>query len=321
MTRSVEVIRAGMLSTVQDAGRRRHRSDGVAACGALDSLGFAVANLLAGNERDAAAIEITMGNAAFCFSEVTRFALAGADANAALDGMPVAPWSCATADAGQTLELGAPLRGTRSILAIGGGIDVPLVLGSRSTDLQAGFGGLEGRALRRGDRLPLGNAAAGTGGMKLRVKPPQWEFGATEIGVLPGPEYWDFTTASQDAVWTTPWKVAPQSNRMGYRLEGFSLQRTAAESENMLSAAVFPGVIQVPPSGSPIVLLNDAQTTGGYPRIGVVRHADRWKLAGVAPDDRIRFVRSTLQEAEEAALALARYVGAVEAAIATRMNS
>ncbi len=319
MTRFLEVLRPGLLSSVQDVGRLNHRAEGIAACGALDPLALAAANVLAGNAREAAAIEITMGNAAFRFSTSLRFALSGAETNATLDGSPIPSWSCATATAGQTLELRAPVSGMRSILAVAGGVDVPQVLDSRSTDLQAAFGGFGGRALRCGDRLAIGLTQVEPPA-KFRIKPPHWQFDPHEVGVLPAPERAQFTIESQGAFFDTAWTVTPQSNRMGYRLAGAVL-RCRSDAGAMLSAAVFPGVIQVPPSGSPIVLLNDAQTTGGYPRIGVVRESDRWKLAGIVLGAQIRFVPSTLEAAEEAKRHVDRYLDEVEAAVTSRMNS
>jgi len=168
-------------------------------------------------------------------------------------------------------------------LAAAGGIDVPPMLGSRSTDLKAGFGGVDGRALRKGDRLPLGpmplNAVQlGRRAFGLREPPTQDAPAApTLLRVLQGPEHEQFTAAARALLASENWRITPQSNRMGSRLAGGELARRRAG--DMLSAGVIPGTIQVPPSGQPIILMGDAQTTGGYPRIGVVIRADLWKLA------------------------------------------
>ncbi|MDP9024652.1 MAG: hypothetical protein M3N13_04650, partial [Candidatus Eremiobacteraeota bacterium] len=154
--RGLVVESAGMLSTVQDLGRFGHRAEGVAQCGAMDELALRVANLLAGNDDRAAAIEITFGGAAFRFESDCWIALCGADCNADLDGARVPPWSGCFAPAESTLTLRRPRADVRTILAIDGGIDVVPVLGSRSTDIAAGFGGFDGRALVHGDRIPVG---------------------------------------------------------------------------------------------------------------------------------------------------------------------
>jgi biotin-dependent carboxylase-like uncharacterized protein len=163
------------------------------------------------------------------------------------------------------------------------------MLGSRSTDLKAGFGGFEGRALRKGDRLPVGpadSARTPIDGPAFGVRSPQWSGVGRQahdsgkvvtLRVLPGPEFEQFTIASQQRLWEEQWRITPNSNRMGYRIEGAALKRK--QGRDLLSHGVVPGVIQVPPAGQPIILMGDAQTTGGYPKIGVVIQADLWKLA------------------------------------------
>lgn len=316
--RELTVVRAGLLTTVQDRGRFLHRGEGVAVGGALDPVALHAANTMAGNDAGAAALEITLGDAAFCFSGDARFALAGADCCATLDGVPVAPWSSACARAGQTLQLHAAQHGMRSILAVDGGIGVPLVLGSRSTDLAGGFGGHHGRALRNGDRLQLGEPAQRFEENAFRVKPPQWEFDRRIVRVLCGPEFGDFAPSAQAAFWESEWAVTVQSNRMGYRLRGPELEYANTANGMLLSHAVFPGVIQVPPSGQPIVLMNDAQTTGGYPKIGVVCSADLWKLADTRIGGTLRFQPCDAAEAQEARRTLDRYLSDVDAAVTTQ---
>lgn len=161
--------------------------------------------------------------------------------------------------AGQRLTLKRPQHGMRSYLAVAGGIDVPPVMGSCSTDLKVGIGGLEGRLLRDGDRLPIGKAKRDF--MEAQgVKQLLW---GNRIRALPGPEYHEFDRASQDAFWRSPWQLSPQSNRMGYRLQGQILKRTT--DRELLSHGLLPGVVQVPHNGQPIVLMNDAQTTRWLP--------------------------------------------------------
>ena len=323
----IEVLRAGILTSVQDLGRRGYRHLGVATAGALDTLALEVGNRLVGNVPQAAAIEVTTGPTALRFTQTARVAITGAQFDASLDGEPAYSWWSLPVRAGQQLVLQGAVRGMRCYVCVRGGIDVVPMLASRSTDLSAGFGGLGGRALREGDRLAVGMTSGYPGaGIPVQAPPfgvtaPQWCRFATNtnapetarhgkhpagaepaalIRVLRGPEYETFTADAHEALWSDEWRVTPHSNRMGYRLAGTALTRDA--QDELLSHAVLPGTIQVPPNGQPIVLLADAQTTGGYPRIGAVIQADLWKLAQLRLNGSVHFVPTTR---EEAVLALA----------------
>ncbi|OUM01815.1 biotin-dependent carboxyltransferase family protein [Variovorax sp. JS1663] len=317
---ALTVLRPGPLASVQDLGRHGHRQQGICPGGALDALGLVLANRLVGNADGAAGLELTLGGCEIRFETSTRIALVGDDFGARLDGAPLWPgWSMPVA-AGQVLRLGAANEwigktGLRSWLAVAGGIDVPPVIGSRSTDLKAGFGGHEGRALKKGDRLPLGLPGLDAARMARRafgVRAPDWdqhEDGTVVLRVMPGPEFDQFTVASRELLWREAWRITPQSNRMGNRLEGPELKRK--RSTDMLSSAVIPGTIQVPPSGQPIILMGDAQTTGGYPRIGVVIRADLWKLARAPLNGRLRLVEVDAAAALEAWGAQQQYLAHV----------
>ena len=290
----LKVIRAGLYTSVQDGGRIGLRQSGISYCGALDKPALQIANLLVGNDADAAALEITLGQCSFEFERDGWFALTGAGCDATLDGAAVWTGWRLQVKAGQRLTLNRPTRGMRSYLAVSGGIDVPQVMNSYSTDLKTGIGGFEGRLLKDGDVLPLGKPqrdfAEGQG-----VKQLLW---SNRIRALPGPEYHEFEKASQDAFWRLPWQLSPQSNRMGYRLQGQQLARTT--DRELVSHGLLPGVIQVPGNGQPIVLMNDAQTTGGYPRIACIIEADMYHLAQIPLGQPIHFVPCTLEEALEA---------------------
>lgn len=307
MAVGVTVLRPGMMASVQDLGRHGHRQLGICPGGALDPLALVLANRLAGNPDGAAGLELTMGGCELRFDAATRIAITGDDFDARLDGAPIWPgWSVPVRD-GQTLKLGRANRssrkkGLRTWLAVAGGIDVPVILGSRSTDLKAGFGGHEGRLLKAGDSLMSGASALSVGQLSRRpfgVRMPQWHVnaddGAIVLRAMPGPEYEQFTVASRELLWREPWRITPRSNRMGNRLEGSELKRK--RGIDILSSGVIPGTIQVPPSGQPIVLMGDAQTTGGYPRIGVIIRADLWKLAQAPLDGRLRFRQVDAAEA------------------------
>jgi biotin-dependent carboxylase-like uncharacterized protein len=287
----IELLRARPLTTVQDLGRTAWRDRGISRCGALDDLALVQANLLVGNEAGAAGLEFTLGPARLRFHADGCFAVTGTDADAMLDGRLVRPGWRQAVRAGQTLQLAAPREQMRTVLAVTGGIDVPLALGSRSTDLKAGFGGLDGRALRDGDTLPWHPPAAPPT-RRVGLRPPPWD---ATVRVLPGPEHGEFSAAARAAFWSTDWTLTPQSNRMGFRFAGPVLERVA--TGDLPSHGVLPGVIQVPPAGQPIVLMADAQTTGGYPKIGVVIAADLWKLAQLRLGAALRFVPCTRDEA------------------------
>ena len=296
------VMRAGMYTTVQDCGRDGLRQSGVSRCGAMDKPALMTANLLVGNEANAAALEITLGMAAFRFARDGWFALTGAGCEATLDGEAVWSGWRHWAKAGQTLTLKRPQHGIRSYLALAGGIDVPAVMGSRSTDLNVGIGGLEGRRLQDGDVLPLARPQR-TFKAPRGVKPLM---PSNHIRALPGPEYHEFDETSQESFWRSPWHLSPQSNRMGYRLSGQPLKRNAGRE--LLSHGLVPGVVQVPHNGQPIVLMNDAQTTGGYPRIACIIEADMFQLAQIPLGQPIHFMRCSLEEALKARHDQQRYL-------------
>ncbi|ADU39179.1 biotin-dependent carboxyltransferase family protein [Variovorax paradoxus] len=323
----IVVQKPGLLASVQDLGRHGHRQLGICPGGALDVLALTLANRLVGNVDGAAGLELTMGGCEVRFETDTRIALAGDDFGAQLDGVPLWPcWSVPVA-AGQVLKLsganaaGAKKAGLRSWLAVAGGIDVAPVLGSRSTDLKAGFGGHEGRALRKGDKLPLGPSrlnAAQRARKLFGLRGPDWgpeeADGAIALRVLPGPEFELFTLAARDVLWGERWRITSQSNRMGSRLAGTELKRKRAG--DMLSSGVIPGTIQVPPSGQPIILMGDAQTTGGYPRIGVVIRADLWKLAQAPLNGKLRLVQVDMAQSLAAWAGQQRYLAQVAQGLA-----
>lgn len=291
----IDIIRAGRLNSVQDLGRSGFRHLGVCQSGALDRTALRIANLLAGNAHDAAGIEFTLGPCELRPTADCRIALGGADFGATLDGRPLPPWWSVRARAGQVLKLQAPRHGMRTYLAISGGIACPSRLASHATDLQSGFGGHMGRALIDGDVLHAGQpdhpAAALHTAAPFGVRPPPWYHmegtDAVTIRAIPGPEYALFTKAAQHTFWNSDWTLTPQSDRMGFRLDGPEMKR--AKSGDLLSHGVLPGVIQVPPAGRPIVLMADAQTTGGYPKIAVVIDADLARLAQLRFNRALRF--------------------------------
>ncbi|WP_413727049.1 5-oxoprolinase subunit PxpC [Sodalis sp. RH19] len=298
----LKVIHAGMMTAVQDGGRTGYRNLGISQGGVLDLPAMQMANLLVGNDAQAAVLEITLGQFSADITASGWVALTGADCHAQLDGQPVWTGWRFKVQPGQTLKLGTPKHGMRSYLAVSGGFDVPVVLNSRSTDLKAGFGGHQGRMIGDGDVLRAGQPRyQPTRQMGIR----QLLFG-NRVRALPGPEYREFSADSQDAFWRSSWQLSPQSNRMGYRLQGPTLIRNT--DRELFSHGLLPGVVQVPHGGQPIVLMADAQTTGGYPRIACVIAADLFHLAQIRLGEPIHFIQCTLEEAQGAWLDQQRYL-------------
>lgn len=298
---ALKILRAGPLTTVQDLGRSGHLHEGISVGGALDAFAARVANLLVGNAENCALLEISAGPFRLRFEDERVAACCGADAGFSL-GKPVRFLP------NDELELHSPARGCRSWLAISGGIDVPLVLGSRATDLRAKFGGWNGRALHDGDELPLGNATAPpqfSGRVASWSAPNEWAAPAPRhpiLRVLPGSEWSEFTTGARLAFLEDSFVVSPQVDRMGARLQGPELARE--EETELFSEAVVPGTIQVAHDRQPILLLGDCQTLGGYPKIAHVITVDLPIAAQLRPNDRVRF--REVDPAEARALFLER---------------
>jgi biotin-dependent carboxylase-like uncharacterized protein len=299
----IEIMSTGALATVQDLGRKGGLKWGVGVAGAMDDLALSSGNILLDNADDAAAIEIQIFPFQIRFLEDAAFAVTGADCSAKLDDMPLLPWWVQTARAGQLLHLGLPRRdawaASRAYLCLAGGVDVPAVLGSRSTQLRGAFGGLEGRALRAGDRIPVGNSRqakrSGFGLCPPALAMPMMVDGLPAVRVLPAAEYDAYSPEARDSFWGEPWRITPQSDRYGFRLEGTPLIPCAPIE--LRSHGIVPGVIQVPHGGQPIVQMRDAQPSGGYPKIGTVIEADLWRLGQAPIGSRIRFVQVTWDEA------------------------
>lgn len=298
---SLRVITPGMLTTIQDRGRWGWQGRGVPVAGPMDPYSHRLANMLVGNEADAAALEVTLVGPEVEFDDERIAAVTGADFEVTVDSraMPVdAPFAVG---AGSILRFGNHRRGARAYLAVAGGIAVPPVLDSRSTHVPSAMGGLGGRALRGGDRLPLGK----WGRESFRVAPSAPFFllpdGRATVRILPGPQLDRFASDALDVLQSAPFVVGAASNRMGFRLQGPAL-RHAGDAE-MLSDATPLGALQVPAAGQPILLMADRQTTGGYPSIATVISADIGLAGQLAPGDSISFVVSTLPEAMAALVA------------------
>lgn len=312
----VRVLVAGALTTVQDLGRPGHAHLGVSASGAADPVSLRLANRLAGNPEGAGALEMTLLGGTFAFEAPSLVALTGSDFAAAIEGArprALPRFRAQAIEPGELLKIGATRQGARAYLAIRGGIDVPRVLGSRSTHLMTGMGGLEGRALRQGDLLQLGvGQERPIGALSVAEAEIDAILFRRELRTTPGPEAREFSPESLASFEGSWYEVREEADRMGIRLKGPLLRRM--EPRSMTTEGVCLGMVQVPEGGEPIVLFIEQQTTGGYPRIASVISADLPALGQLRPRDRVRFRRVTLAEAhallrEQEAL-LARAVGA-----------
>jgi len=296
-SRSITVLQPGLFTTIQDAGRWGHQDRGVPVAGPMDRRSYRLANALVGNPPDAAALEATLLGPALRMEQPVRVAITGADLSASIDGTALAVDAVRACGAGSVLRFGERRRGARAYIAFDGGIDVPPVLGSRATHVVCGLGGVEGRALKAGDRLRLGQAHPG--GRTRGFSPLRIEGGA-RLRVMRGPQDEYFDQSAFDLLQRTRFTIEPQSNRMGYRLtaaDRIPNPESRIPAGAMISDATFMGGLQVPPSGEPILLMADRQTTGGYPQIATVVTADLPLAGQLAPGDWVQFTLCTRDEA------------------------
>jgi len=325
----VLVPSAGFLSSVQDLGRTGFRQSGVSVGGALDIHALRVANALVGNEDNAAGIEAALGTLRLRFDDERAVAWCGGGFAVRINDEDLPPGHAGLVAKDEELTMVAPNEGGRAWLAISGGIDVPLVLGSRSTDLRGNFGGHQGRSLRNGDELLLGKAALiltfshrekelplpkGEGGGEGHAlagsssgkRISEWSAPApwtainrpdAVLRVVKGNNWERFTPEAQESFLSAAFSVTHDSDRMGARLDGPKLDRI--DSTDLLSEAVAPGTLQVPPDGKPILLLGDCQTIGGYPKIAHVITVDLPIAAQLWPGDSVRFREVSLAEAQD----------------------
>jgi biotin-dependent carboxylase-like uncharacterized protein len=293
VTPSLLVARAGMLTTVQDRGRSGYQGVGVPVAGPMDWYSHALANRLVGNDANAAALEVTLIGPELIADEEVVCALAGADFEVTVDSSVVASHQPFTVPSGSRVRVGTRRTGARATLAVRGGFDLPSTLGSRATHLVSGMGPFGGRPLRAGDRLPIAPThKKSTPNPGIPLDLPR---GGARVRVVAAAHRERFTDAAWRALTSARFIVTPESNRMGYRLEGPALSHV--RGADILSEAMPIGAIQVPSSGQPILLMADRQTTGGYATIANVITADLPVAGQLAPGDWIAFSACTLADA------------------------
>jgi biotin-dependent carboxylase-like uncharacterized protein len=285
MKRGLDVLRTGLLATIQDLGRSGHAALGVGVSGAADPGSLRLANRLLGNPEGEAAIEVTFGGLHVRCRGGVFAAVAGAPAPLLVDGRAEAPYSVVHVPDGAELRMGAPPAGLRSYLAVRGGVAVPPVLGSRSTDTLAGLGPAP---LKPGDLLPIGPPPAAPPLLDAApVRPPHG--GEIELRAMPGPRHDWFVPGALEALFSAAFSVTSEIDRVGMRLDGPRLEH--AGRGELPSEGTVTGALQVPPSGRPVLFLADHPLTGGYPVIAVVAAADIGRAAQARPGQRLRFRR------------------------------
>ncbi|MCF2909089.1 biotin-dependent carboxyltransferase family protein [Pseudoalteromonas sp. DL2-H2.2] len=284
----LEVIKPGVQLCIQDLGRHGHRHLGVSQSGALDPLAVKIANTLLGNPLNTAVLEITVGLTQLQFTSATNFALTGGDLKACLDDTPLTPGWRYYAKPGQLLSFASSPDALRAYVSVEGGFDVQSVMGSCATDLQAGFGGINGLPLAAGDQL---HYSSNTERHSVGALQPGYH---KQVRILSGPHCTQLDSSAAQLLSAKSWQVLPDSNRMGMRLTGPDL---ITHQLSINSQAVLPGTIQLPPNGAPIVLLNDCQTTGGYPMIAQVIQADLRHFAQLSAGDQLSFALTTAAQA------------------------
>jgi len=310
---SLRVESFGLLTTVQDLGRRGYQHLGVGPGGAMDEVSHRLANLLVGNPAEAPTLELTLSGPTLQFETETLIALCGADLSPTIAGQPVPLWRPVLVGTGTELRFGRPAQGVRCYLAVEGGVQVPSVMGSATTHLSAGFGGFQGRPLKVGDRVQPG---PGSGvryptlrrrfrqGQSLFLGPDWFAPWSRDLDFirpsvlrfLTGPQWPLLTSASRQSLLESTFQVAPNSDRMGIRMQGPKL--ALEHPLEMVSSGVATGTLQLPPDGSLILLMADRQTTGGYPRLGEVASVDLPRAAQLRPGEALRLAPVSLQEAQ-----------------------
>ncbi|PHD55307.1 biotin-dependent carboxyltransferase family protein [Bacillus wiedmannii] len=307
----VEVLHAGMFTTVQDLGRSHYQQYGVPVGGAMDQSALRMINMLVGNEENEAGLEMTIMGPKLLIKKTTLLAIGGANMEPLLNGKRIPLWRPILAEEGSMLCFGKVKSGCRAYVTFAGGIHIDRTMGSKSTYIRAAIGGIEGRMLKKGDYFQIGTHTEMASHCIQNLQNDErnktkWVISSSilpqykkysKLRVITDFEYDQFTEESIQAFFTKEYKVSNYADRMGYRVEGEVLNRV--EEKGILSSPVTFGTIQVPNGGQPIILMADRQTTGGYPRMGNIISVDLPLLAQLKPGDYVSFEKITLEEAEQ----------------------
>jgi biotin-dependent carboxylase-like uncharacterized protein len=327
---AIKVLKQGLATTVQDLGRPGYYNIGIPLSGGMDRHALAAANLLVGNDEGAAVLEAVFMGPELEFTDDAVVAITGAELPPKLDGVPRETWSSFKVKRGQTLSFDFLKQGARAYIAVSGGIDVPVVLGSRSTYALGALGGFKGRKIEAGDELPVGTSAAAIKEGRTVAKDLHGLPGGTltELRVMPGLYWHRITESAGQGFFSDTWKVAPEADRIGYRFKGgkpldFVPREPpfgAGSDPSNITDACYPyGSIQVPGGTEPIVLHRDAVSGGGYFMVGTVISADMDLIGQLQPNTQVRFVKVGMSEALAARSARAALTGKVRDALAASL--
>jgi biotin-dependent carboxylase-like uncharacterized protein len=313
-----QVLKPGLFTTVQDLGRFGYLKYGVPISGAMDTFSLVAANLLVENNPNDACLEITLIGPELKALTKTHIAITGGDASPKINSQNVPMWQTLQVQEGDIISFEKMKSGCRTYLSIKGGINTPLVLGSRSTYVRGGFGGINGRKLQTGDIIE----GFATYPLKTEYSMPEELIpqytGNFTVHVILGPQADMFTENGMETFFSNPYKVTSEADRMGYRLEGPVIEHKARA--DIVSDALLPGAIQVPKNGKPILIMRDAQTTGGYPKIAVAITPDVPLLGQAKPNDTIEFSKTTTQLANEKTKAYYRMLNNLSSKLVKRQN-
>ncbi|MEL7567109.1 MAG: biotin-dependent carboxyltransferase family protein [Dehalobacterium sp.] len=288
----------GFLTTVQDLGRYGYQQYGMPVAGAMDGYALQAANIIVGNNRNEAGLEITFGSFSVEFEGKGLVSLAGADLNALLNDKEVKPWQSFEVLSGDRLKVTGNKDGCRAYLAVQGGIEVPIVMGSKSTYLRGKLGGFKGRKLSERDIIKCGGNGS-EGKMNCIRIPKEFvpDYKRRNIRIIMGPQDDCFSREEQEKFLSATYQITNQYDRMGYRLEGPIIKHQ--KGPDIISDGIASGAIQIPGNGQPIIMLADRQTTGGYTKIANVISVDLPLLAQLKPGDMVTFKRESLEEAQK----------------------
>lgn len=302
----------GVLTTVQDLGRMGHQACGVSPSGAMDQKSTRLANILVGNRENEGVLEVTLGGAGIVFRRSNVIAICGAPAPTVLDRQPVPFYKALSVRAGQTLSFQYAPQGMRTYIAFAGGLDIPLVMGSRSTHLKSGIGGFHGRKLQQGDYIGFRSPRAYLPHQELRrVEEEHFPRSGETVSIrlLLGPQEDAFTKLGQGTLFESLYEISQNSDRMGYRLIGQPIE--SKNGSDIITDGIALGSVQIPPSGLPIIMMADRQTTGGYAKIATVITQDISLLAQCPPGVKLRFVQCDVETAQALRIAGRRNIEAL----------
>ncbi len=294
----IMMLQSGLLTTIQDAGRRGYQRYGMGVSGAVDVHAYIYANILVGNRQNEAVLEVTLLGPKIEFTSNSVIAVTGGDLSPTLDGNPLPMYRAVRVTKGSILSFGPPKTGCRAYIAFAGGLAITPIMGSRSTYIKANLGGYEGRRLLAGDEIAFRRPSSCPANVERRIMEPDTFGGEYTVRVLMGPQDDSFTDRGIETFLSETYTVTNEFDRMGYRLTGPKIEHVT--DGNIITDGIAFGAIQVPDGGEPIIMLADRQTTGGYAKIASIINVDMPMIAQCKAGDRIRFIKTDIETAQRA---------------------